>query len=203
MADGVFRNRRRLLPAALAASVLSLASGRALATTACGNLITNIASATMWTGAPDFVAYEVSYSVTAALTVLCPPVIALRKSSDINGNVLATAPSGGIVTFKICLENQQFGPNDSIWNVVINDRLPDNMVWSGEPATAATTAFNPGDYNTSTGANYTASWASSMAGPWTLVPVSGVTGTPLYLRWTISLIGPPRSACVTYRAKVL
>lgn len=193
------RAGRLLLAAALAGATLP---GRAVAQTACGSLITNIATATMSSGAPSNVEYSVSYNVTATVLVLCPPVIALRKSSSVNGDPLIQCAAGCIVTFQICLENQQFGPNDSVWSVTITDRLPVNMSFVAGPIR---------DYNTtnpSLGASspFYAFGATPPGTGWTTgYPTAGQTSSPTttFIRWVVAGIGPTRSACVTYTARIL
>lgn len=189
---------------AIATALLGLATlpGRAPAQTACGSLITNIATATMWDGAPTFTVYTLSYNVTATVLVLCPPVIALRKSSSVNGDPLIQCSSGCVVTFQVCLENQQFGPNDSVWSVTITDRLPQNMAIAG-PAT-----FNYNTTNPSLGADsaYHAFGATPPGSGWTAgLPPTGQTSNPTttFVRWVVSGIGPTRSACLTYTARIL
>ena len=187
--------RRAGLPVTLLALAALALPGGARSQTACGALITNIAMATMWSGPPDLVAYEVSYGVTATVLVLCPPVIALRKSSSLNGSNLVTCAAGCTVTFSICLENQQFGPNDSVWSVTITDRLPTNMSF---------VSWGLDDYNTTTPAPAApvATQSSVLTGGWSGTAPVGQTA-PYYLRWVVDRIGPTRSACLTYRAKIL
>src|SRR5678809_720233 len=80
---------------------LGLSSGRAeAAATVCGTIITNVATATMTSGFPDFVTYVVSYNATCTVQVLCPPVVALRKFA--NDGFTTEAGAGATVTFSIC-----------------------------------------------------------------------------------------------------
>ena len=183
--------------AARSGAVLALAlallapAGKAGAATACGTIITNVASATMWSGFPDYIGYEVSYNASATIIVLCPPVVALRKYSNTDYGNLQTAPAGGTVTFMICVENQTV---TSIWGLVVTDRLPVNMTYD-QP--------QPGYIVLPGSSTITASHSSVSAGPFTNgTPTSG-QGVPYYLRWTFSFIGPARSACASYSAKIL
>ncbi len=176
--------------------------GRAPAQTACGSMITNIATATMWSGAPDFAVFIVSYSVTSQILVLCPPVIALTKSSSINGDPLVQCAAGCLVTFQVCLNNQQFAATDSVWEVTITDRIPTNMAFQ------AGGAFDYNTTNPSLGA-ITFGYASGATPPatgWTAAyPPLGQTSTPTttFIRWVVPGIGPTRSACLTYTARIL
>ena len=178
---------RRWAAAGLAVA-MALAAGRGAASTACGTLITNVATATMTSGFPDYVAYEVSYNASVMVVVLCPPVIKLTK--------LASTPvcaAGCTVTFSVCIENQVA---DTVWNVTMTDVLPGLMSFLQNDVA---------NYNTTTGGPWsmTATNASAVAGPWNGGgPTVGQTAK-WYLRWVVSGIGPTKSACVTYKARIL
>ena len=178
---------------ALALAWLTLAQ-RADAATACGTIITNVASATMTSGPPDFIGYEVSYNVTAVLSILCPPVVTLKKYSNSAYGSFGVAPSGGTVTFLICVENQT---TTSVWGLTISDRLPANAYWLADSA-----AFR---YNM-TGVPLPAGpWFaySSNNTTWNTAALAAGQGAPYYLRWTLEKIGPQKSACVSYTAVIL
>lgn len=174
------------------ALALLVPAPRAEAATACGTIITNVATATMWSGFPDYVAYEVSYNATATLIVLCPPVVALRKFANTDYADFAQAPAGGLVTFMICVENQTV---TSVWGMTITDRLPVNVNvvnaldseynLTGAPVSPAPTAAYSSNNTT---------WANGLANG---------QGAPYYLRWTLEKIGPLKSACVSYTARIL
>lgn len=183
MGDDMKRLGRRFgAVMALALALLSPA-GRAAAATACGTIITNVATATMTSGFPDFVGYEVSYNATATLIVLCPPVVALRKYANTDYGTFAQAPSGGTVTFMICVENQTV---TSVWGINITDQLPSNVSWLAN------------------GADYNLTGAPAALGPWIAFSSNNTTwgsgspaanqGAPYYLRWTLEKIGPSKSA---------
>jgi uncharacterized repeat protein (TIGR01451 family) len=164
------------------------------ASTVCGTLITNVATATMTSGFPDFVGYEVSYNATCTVLVLCPPVVALKKYA--NGGMLTEAAAGATVTFQICIENQT---TDTIWAISVTDRMPDNMTFvsAGGVPSFDQTAPNlgaPAVVNATTVAGLTAGTVGA--------PAFG-TASPVYLRWTYPGIGPSKSACVVYQAKIL
>ena len=175
--------------AALVAAVLALSCGRAEASTACGTLITNVATATMTSGFPDYVSYEISYNASVMVVVLCPPVVKLSK--------LASTPlcaAGCTVTFSVCIENQVA---DTVWGVTMTDVLPGNMAFVDDAGIP--------DYNTTTvslGAIVTTN-SSAVTGPWGAgEPTAGQTAA-WYLRWVVPGIGPTKSACVTYSARIL
>lgn len=180
----------RFAPSLGAVAVASLCagaiSGRALAATACGTLVTNVANTYMWSGAPDFIEYPLTYNVTATVKVICP-VTAFMKYAD-----RGMASSGSTLTFYMCVDNQRMSVDGSVWNVTITDRLPDGVGFI--------------DWNTN---NYggTVSWqawkADTAPNGWTTTaPVVGQLD-PLYLRWAIASIAPMKSACVSYRVTVL
>lgn len=187
------------------------AAGRLEATTVCGTIITNVVTATMHSGAPEFVVYEVSYNATATLVVACPPSLRMAKYTN-----YPVASAGTIVTFKICIHNET---NNSVWGVTITDALPRNMVWEGWDGNWTGTYANGADgdfYTPGTGVladrpvdletggtfDYMASDASEIAAMAPGPPPPGQVG-PYYLRWTIPHVGPESSACVTYQARVL
>jgi uncharacterized repeat protein (TIGR01451 family) len=175
----------------VAAGLLTLPGSRAEAATACGTLITNVATCTMTSGFPDFVAYEVSYNATCTVTVLCPPTVRLMK--------WATTPqcaAGCTVTFQVCIEN---GSLDTVWAIMITDALPGNTTFA---------LMNAANYDTTLGGPFVLGGGVTIAnGPtWTC----GVAGAPTagqapvwYLRWVVGGIGPSKSACVSYGARIL
>lgn len=186
-AEGIVGKR---VAGAVVAAVLALVAGRGLASTACGTLITNVATATMTSGFPDYVAYEISYNASVMVVVLCPPVVKLTK--------LASTPecaAGCTVTFSVCIENQVA---DTVWGVTMTDVLPGNMAYVDNYPPCP-------DYNTSLtnlGAVVPSS-AAAIGGPWNAGgPGAGQT-IPYYLRWVVPGIGPAKSACVMYRARIL
>lgn len=162
------------------------------AATACGTIITNAASISLTSGYPDFVAYQMSYSITAVLTVLCPPSVKLvrRVWPEVEA-------AGGMMTFSVCVVNELL---ETIWGITITDRLPDNVTFGGPGS---------GDYDTTNGGQFslggtlTNSNATGMAGPWnTGLPAVG-QAAPCYLRWVVGGVGPAKSACLTYIVRVL
>ena len=180
---------RALLRFAAAAALAAAITGRAHAGSACGSLITNTATVTMWSGPVDQIGFVLTYNVTAVVQVLCPVVSMVKYANRDMASV------GSTVTFFICIVNDR---NDSIWNVTITDRLPRNMgFWD----------WNTANYNATTGGPWTVNQAYSTAGlggPWNraVAPNQG-QGADLWMRWRIQMIGPARSACMTYRATVL
>jgi len=182
------RTARALACAGVTAAVLlSPAKGWTMA--ADGALITNIVSATYHgaggypsSGNPYAPKYTMSYLATATVLVSCP-VVSITKRA--NTTVQAVA---GTVTFEICAVNSSM--NASAWNLVITDKLMDNMayapVWSSwAPAGTIITPSKSVD-----GITYTAP-----------EPVFGAIN-PLWLRWSIDRLGPARSACVQFKAVV-
>ena len=178
------------------ACVLALAAGRAsAAATVCGTLITNVASAGMSSGPPAFVQYEVSYNATTTVLVLCAPVVQLRKFA--NGGFLTEGSAGATVTFSICVENQTA---DTVWAISVTDKLPDNMTFVdwGVGGAYDLTAPNLG----ATRQVSAATVAGLTAAVDNVAPPAG-QGVNFYMRWTYPGVGPQKSACVVYRARIL
>jgi uncharacterized repeat protein (TIGR01451 family) len=182
----------RLIGCALLISVVAGRPARVEAATACGTMITNAASISLSSGYPDFVAYQMTYSITAVLTVLCPPSVKLvrRVWPEMEA-------AGGTMTFSVCVVNDLL---ETIWGITVTDRLPDNVTFGGP-------GF--GDYDTTNGGQFilggalTNSNASAMAGPWsTGLPAVG-QAAPSYLRWVVGAVGPAKSACLTYIVRVI
>jgi len=171
---------------------VALAGTANAASTVCGTIITNVATATMTSGFPDFVGYEVSYNASCTVVVLCPPVVALRKYA--NGGFLTEGAAGATVTFQICIENQT---NDTVWGVTVSDQIPNNMAYVD--AVGPSFDFTVPNLGAPLfGSASTAAGLATMGG----APTTG-QGAPYFLRWTYNGIGPAKSACSVYRAKIL
>lgn len=187
-------------------SLVFLLGGEAGAMTTCGTVITNVVSATMHSGPPEFVEYAVSYAATAKVVVACPPSLQMYKYTS-----FSVASSGTTVKFTICVVNETM---DSVWGVVVTDRVPDGMAYVDMDTSWAAGAYGAGvtdNYYTPKAMaggppGATISWDSGADfNPYqsgTTPPPAGQGGT-IYLRWTLAYVGPVRSACLTYRARVL
>ena len=174
---------KRMTVVLLAGLSLLAFGGNAVATTSDGALITNIACATyMSSGGAGF---AVSYCVTATVLV-GNPGIALQKIAT-----PTMQASGGIVRFMIWLINTS--PLSSAFNITVTDRLPDNM----EMLSSAYTSWNGGSGGTFTASN------SSNNTTWTANLPGAGQDAPYYLRWVLDILGPNRSAFVTFDAVVL
>lgn len=179
----------------LLAGGLLLSAGRAeAAATVCGTIITNVATATMTSGFPDYVLYEVSYNATCTVSVSCPPVVALRKFA--NGGYTTECAAGCTVTFSICIENQTV---DTIWGITVTDKLPDNMTFVDE---GVGPKFDQTAPNLGAPVVVNASTVGGLPAGNLGAPGFG-QGAPYYLRWTYNGIGPAKSACSVYRARIL
>lgn len=180
----------------MVALALLLASGGAQAATTTGTILTNIVSATLWDGPLLGDYYEVSYNASAYVTVIPPARVELLKRVNV-----PQSPSGSVVMFTICMVNG--GANTSAWGVTITDRLPSYMTFEGM-STAWTGAGSASAYQTATSAPTVTVANGAAPGPAMTAGVPAVgTPPPLYLRWTIQFVGPNRSACVTYFARIL
>ena len=158
----------------------------AVAGTAEGTLITNVACATYGAVQPncDFV---VSYCVTASVLV-ANPLIAANKSSN-----PTIECSGGTITFCIYVRNNS--AYTSAFNILVSDILPQNISyinggqanWAGGTAGAAITigsgSFIP----------FTTAWVEAPA----------AQTSNYYLRWNISIMGPGKSALVCWKGNIL
>jgi uncharacterized repeat protein (TIGR01451 family) len=166
---------------------LGLYSGKAAAAaTGCGTLITNVATVTMWSGPMDQIGYALSYNVTATVVVICP-VTGLVKYAD-----RGVASAGSTVTFFVCVNNQRLTADGSVWNVTITDRMPPGMSFVD---------WGTNDYGGTV--SLRAYTGVLTPGGWTVAAPAAGQGTPLYMRWRVDMVGPMKSACVTYRARIL
>ena len=181
-------NLKALTRIIIASALASALPRVAQAATSCGAIITNTATITMWSGPIDQIGYEVSYNVTATVKVICPVTAVLKYARP------AEVAASGVTTFYICIDNQRMSADGSVWNVTVTDRLSDGMGF---------VAFNPQSYIIGGGAILTSSYATSLAGPWTVGTPAGGTQDPLFLRWVINYVGTLKSGCVTFSASVL
>jgi len=173
------RLRQGVAAAAVALGAV-ICAGRAHALTADGSLMTNTATATFTT--ISGLRYEVSYLATDTV-LICNPLVAYYKTAT----PTVTAPNGTVV-FTLCVVNSSI--TTSALNLTIEDVLPDNMEY-----------INPS--YTEWPAGWQESFAAVQAGPYAAgQPINGQDGR-FYLRWSIQIIGPRASGCITYTARVL
>ncbi len=179
-----------MVMAALALVLAALAIPReSWALTADGALMTNSAWATFSGSAGKDVWYRTSYLASASVLV-CNPIVAFVKTATPS----MAAPSN-TVTFTMCAVNSSI--TTSAFNLVLTDRLPDNMAY-----------IPPVSYMPAAGV-FTATYATVLTGTWTAgEPGVGANNVPLapaayYLRWVANVTGPGKSSCVYYRVTVL
>jgi uncharacterized repeat protein (TIGR01451 family) len=184
------RARVSVLAAALMLGAAAPQTAHAAAA-ACGQIILNTATVTLWSGPIDQIGYALTYNASAQVRVICP-VVLIDKRAD-----RAVASAGSTVTFSIWIDNQYVTTDGSVWNVTITDRLPYGMALDNP-------GMNIGNWNVGALANTDVAWATSPAGPWTLwsTPPALWTVSPLWLRWRVPRLGPSTSGCVTYRATI-
>ena len=151
-----------------------------------GALITNIVSATYGGSGGPTIQYKVSYNATITVLVSCP-VVSLAKVA-----IPTVQSAGAVVTFQIWVANTSM--QASAFNVVINDRLPDNMTYLG-PLTF--TWFSGAPVVVTTNA------ANTATPPWIAGQPNAGQGSPYYLRWTIDKLGPTRSGYIQFLATVI
>lgn len=153
-----------------------------------GAVLTNIASCTFAT-APTAPYVEVSYQVTAKVWVQNPVVVPTKTATP------TLQAAGSEVTFQVCVENTS--ATASAFNVFVNDRLPDNMEWAG----LATTYWN----NSNPAGTWSETSSSVFPGPYCTAPCPPLSGqdAPYYMRWNLNWLGPLKSGCVTFKARIL
>jgi uncharacterized repeat protein (TIGR01451 family) len=149
-----------------------------------GALITNNVSATYGGSGGISIKYTVSYLATANVLVSCP-VVSLAKVA-----IPTVQSAAGVVTFQIWVANTSM--QASAFNVVISDKLPDNVTFLG-PVTTWWNGVAPAT-SASSSSNGTV-WAAS-------APLAG-QGATYYLRWTLNQLAPGRSGFIQYTVTVL
>jgi len=172
---------------AVAAMALLLAGSANAMTAACGVVLTNVASAT----------YSINFDRSAgvgannngtAMVVVANPVALLWKTAS----TTVQAP-GGAVQFCISFDNQS--DCTSAFNVVITDRVPDNMRFM-----SVDLMNDPWDgqiFNT---------WSTALTGqPWTAgnPPAGQGPVGSVYLRWSLPMQGMWESGIVCYTVTIL
>jgi len=166
-----------------------LTAGPAMALTADGVLLTNLAWATYRISSG--LGQNITYGATANV-IVATPNLQLKKNASATMQV-----AGGMVTF--CLSFSNTSSLTSAINVVVNDRLPDNMKFYDPTGTGSFDNDPPGSVT-----GIQPAWsAPTTAGPWTAgYPPSGQAG-PLYLRWSVDIVGPNESGYMCYSASIL
>jgi len=172
-----------------------LASRSAVAATADGTLITNLASATFTQNLLSGPAVTISYGATSYVIVATPCVM-LRKA----GNTTIQA-AGGTVTF--CITFSNCSDWASAMNVVVTDAVPTNCRFVSTPVNQV---WSPD------GSNVTTAWTSNGA-LWNSAPaVSPLWGFPtspietypsVILKWTVDALGPGASGYICYTVSIL
>jgi len=170
-----------------AALGLLMVSGRSFAATADGALITNVACATFSSNQAGTQGFAVSYCATATVLIQ-NPCVALQKIA--NPTVQA---SGGAVTFTLWVVN--CSATSSAWNVTVTDRLPDNTEYSNPSFVSWAGLVTPGVW--------TPSYASTLAAAWANGSPGDGQDAPYYLRFTLDVLGPSRSAFARFSVDIL
>ena len=180
---------RKWVFATMGLLVLVGAAPGAQAATTDGTLITNVACGSFQSSSG--MQFWVSYCATATVIVSNPCVSLVKRATP------TVQSSGGTVTFELLAINCSC--SNSSFNIIITDRLPDNMAYVG-----ATTPFYTW-YGAGGVPNPTWYQGGSLAyaGPYgPNLPGVGQPA-PYYLRFSLDFIGPCRSAGVAFIATVL
>lgn len=156
--------------------------GAAMGMTTDGTMITNVASSTY--GTTSGIGFNVTYSVTA-LTWVANPCLQLQKTG-----MPVSQASGNLVTYTIWVVNCSC--TGSAFNLSITDRLPDNVGFG-----AGGSAWNGGSGGTWFPANGSdnVTWGAGLPGAGQVAPY--------YLRFSLNLLGPCKSAMESYTVTVL
>lgn len=152
-----------------------------------GTLLTNMVSVTFGTAPTSGVQVQVSYGGTAAVLVQNPTLSVSKYATP------TLQASGSDVTFRVCVMN--LSATASAFNVAVVDRLPDNMEWAG----AATTMWSMGV----PAGTWTETSSASFPGPYGVAAPASGQDYPYYMRWVLTHLGPGRSGCVEFRARIL
>jgi len=170
---------------------LSLAAvGRPVsAATTDGTLITNVACGTFQSASG--MGFSISYCCTANVFVTNPCVALQKRATP------TVQSSGGVVTFELVAINCSC--NSSAFNIMVTDRLPDNMAFYAGPVNAwngTTGAPGPTPISTPYKSPDNASWSAN----W---PAAAGQVAPYWLRWQLEFLGPCESSAISFQATVL
>ena len=175
---------RNLAAAAVAGAMLLGASSAHAGVADCG-MLTNFASVTFQNSAGD--AYETSYAVTFPVKVASPNIVFNKVASP--------TIQGASGTVQFCINFQNLSYCASAINVLVTDKVPDNMNFF--PIAPNYFAWTNGPNSASSVAEY----AAALAGPWTSGEPS-VAGN-YFLRWAFPKLAPRESGVICFRATVL
>ena len=167
---------------------LSLVAGgrSALAATTDGTLITNVACGTFQSASG--IGFAISYCCTATV-IVSNPCVSLQKSAT-----PTLQSSGGYVTFQLIAK--ECGCTTSAFNIMVTDRLPDNMALM---SVASTNVMNWGGgtapihslFSSTNNVNWNANW------PGTLGQLP-----PFWLWWQLEYLGPCKSSSISFLTTV-
>ena len=179
---------KTLVVSAFAAlALLSASPGRVSAATADGTLITNVACATFSANIANTQGFSVTYCATAVVLVQ-NPCIALQKIA--NPTVQA---SGGSVTFTLWVVN--CAATSSAWSISVTDRMPDNTAYAGGTFLSWNGVGGSGVWTAAYSSNNTTWFSGGQP--------ANLQGAPYYLRYTLSELGPTRSAFASFVVTIL
>ena len=179
---------RRGIPllAGLVAGLLTAERAYGLATS--GVLLTNTVMFTFSTASNPAVPYILgTYLATGEVLVQNPLIVPIKTATP------TLQAAGSEITFRVCVQNAS--ATASAFNVMVNDRLPDNM----EGAGVVTTYWN----NSVPAGVWTETYSSVFPGPYAAGAPGAGQDAPYYMRWNLGWLGPMRSGCVEFRARIL
>jgi len=154
------------------------------AATAYGTLITNVATITMTSGSPDFVRFEMSFNMTCSVLIVSPASV--RVGKDVSPTIEL---SGGTLTYTIWFVNNS--AMASSFNIVATDPLPANVSYDAAR----------GSWDGNSGGAWSSKYSSDNILYFAGQPATGQSA-PCYLRFTLSQLGPARSAFMSYSVTI-
>ncbi|MEK7474012.1 MAG: hypothetical protein AAB152_00120 [Candidatus Coatesbacteria bacterium] len=157
-------------------------SGRAA--TAWGTVITNVATITMSSGAPDFVGYQLPYNMTCTVPIM--PASSIRVLKYV---VPAIESPGGTLTYTIWYVNRS--ASASSFNIVATDALPANVAYD----------LGRGSWNGGSGGTWASLYSSNNVTYAGGQPAAGQS-EPCYLRFVLDWLGPAKSALISYSVTI-
>lgn len=177
---------RRLAAAGLAAAVVLAIPRAGKAMTADGVVITNSALVTAYwrsSGMAYTQRYTMSYNATVT-AIVTNPFTTVRKT--VTPTIQA---AGGTLTYTIWFVNTS--PSSSSFSIVATDPMPENVNYSAYL----------GNWGGGSGGTFSM-YNGSDGVTWSIGQPASGQAPPYHLRWVLDLLGPARSAFVSYSVTI-